>query len=147
MEAASKMANVATPDARASSAVTIQPDDALTRILKMVPGEAAAAYTMAMKISPGVEDKTAKYLPVTALLVCACLVPILIYRDARRHVPPVEPMKAQYAIQLLSFAAWAFSISEPLKGFDVNVPMWIPALSVIFLPIFGGLIFGCLVDW
>jgi hypothetical protein len=119
-----------------------QPDDALTRILKLVPGEAAVAYTSALAVGSEVGDKTAKYLPGVAFVLCALLVPLVIRRDALRHVPPVKPMAGQYVLQLLAFAAWAFSASNPLAAFDVTVPKWIPGLLVILVPAFGAMLWG-----
>lgn len=119
---------------------TPPPDDSLSKILKLVPGEAAVAYTAGLAIGTEVGDTTAKYLPPAVFVLCAIMIPFLIARDGARQSPPVKPEPVQYLIQLLAFAAWAFSIGNPLAPAGVTVPKWIPALLAIFLPIIGGLV-------
>jgi hypothetical protein len=119
-----------------------QPDDGLTRVMKLVPGEASVTYTAALAISTAIsqnpsQDPTVKFLPPIAFLLSAVLVPLIIRRDGARNHPPVKPMFLQYVIQLVAFGTWAFAIGNPLAGFDVAIPKWIPALLTIFVPIFG----------
>jgi len=132
-----RLRDVGPPDAGPPPKVTVQRDDALARILKMVPGEAAVAYTAALAIDP-----TSKYLPIAAFVLCAVLVPILVRRDGSKQIPPVSPEVGQYGFQMLAFATWAFSIGNPIAGLGVDIPRWIPALLTIFVPVFGGLLVG-----
>lgn len=138
----SNESDLGTGDKPGAGASPAKPDDALAKILKMIPGEAAVAYTGALAIGTEASDSTAKFMAPLVFVLCAVMVPFLINRDGARHTPPVEPEPAQHVFQLLAFVAWAFSIGNPIAGFGLTVPKWIPAVFAIFLPIFGGLIMG-----
>src|SRR5262245_518681 len=120
------------------SAETV-PDDALARILKLIPGPAAVAYTAAMAtLASSVEPSRRFVGPISFVLACLIVV-LVIWREGRDHQPPVTPLKRQYAVQLVAFWAWAFTIRNPVEPWW-HVPTWIPALAVIFIPIFGALL-------
>ena len=123
-----------------SEGVSAKPDDTVSKILKMVPGEVSAAYTAALALGDGKSD--ADHLPIVAFVLCLILIPLLLIHDGKKYSPPVAPDPRQYVIQGLAFTAWAFSIRNPLAVWSIVVPVWIPALAMLFIPIFGGLIIG-----
>jgi hypothetical protein len=141
-----KEADLGGPSAAGGVAPAAKADDALAKILKMVPGEAAVAYTAGIAIGTQAGDSTAKFLAPVVFVLCAIMIPFLIARDGARLSPPVKPERTQYLFQLLAFFAWAFSIGNPLAGLGVAVPKWIPSVFAIFLPVFGGLFLNRKVD-
>jgi hypothetical protein len=118
-----------------------KPDDLLSRVVKLVPGEVAAGYTALLAIvSSAGHDVTVKYAAPTAILLCSVLLVMLIRRAGQTHEPPVNPHPVQYVVSVAAFLAWAFSIRNPLEGFDRELPSWICGFAIVLIPIFGGLL-------
>lgn len=111
-----------------------KPDDSLTRIMKMIPGEATALYTAAVAI-----DQQSHALPIAAFVGCAVVVVLVIKRSGDQHNPPIEPEPMQYVFQLLAFTAWALAIRSPIAPY-VAIPDWVVPLVVLFIPVIGGFI-------
>lgn len=116
------------------------PDDTLTALLKLVPGEAAALYTTLVVLPAN--GAAAKFAPVVAFILGAALAAYLPWRDGQRRTPPVRPEPAQYVLQLLAFAAWSLSIRDWLAPFGVVVPPWVLGFAVLAIPVVGGLVLG-----
>jgi multidrug transporter EmrE-like cation transporter len=114
----------------------------IDRALKLIPGEVTAGYTALLAFAETASDATAKWAQLVAIAICTALIVILIRRDARARVPPVTPHVLQYVISILAFWAWTFVIRNPLAGFGVAVPTWIPGFAIVLIPIFGSLLFG-----
>jgi hypothetical protein len=124
-----------TPEAPAKA------DDLLSRVVKLVPGEVAAGYTALLAVvSSASHDSTVKYAAPTAILLCGVLLVMLIRRAGQTHQPPVKPHPMQYVVSVAAFLAWAFSIRNPLDGFDRELPSWICGFAIVLIPIFGGLL-------
>jgi hypothetical protein len=112
------------------------PDDKIKTLLKLIPGEAAALYTVACNLVKG-----EAYLPLAAFVLSVIVVIWTVRMPASNQVPRVTPEPMQYAVGLAAFAAWAFLIGSPIQAW-VTIPGWIPALGVLFIPIFGTFVLG-----
>jgi hypothetical protein len=123
------------PGPPASATAQVTADDMIERILKLIPGEAAAAYTVACGL---VTNDT--YVPIVAFALSIAVLILTIRRSAASLVPPVKPEPLQYVIRIAAFVAWAFAIHNPLQRW-VTVPDWAPMLGVLFIPILGTLLF------
>lgn len=113
----------------------VRVDDMIDRILKLIPGEAAAAYTVACSLVKG-----DAYLPIVAFVLSAIVLILTIRRSAASLIPPVKPEPLQYVLRLAAFFSWAFAIENPIKHW-VTIPSWIPMLGILFIPIFGTFLF------
>jgi hypothetical protein len=113
------------------------PDDTLTRIIKLVPGEVIAGYTALLAVTASVQDSSVKWATPIALVACTLVVGLSLRRAGRSHEPPVEPQPAQYLFSILAFWSWALAIRDPLIGFGYYTPTWIPAFGCVLVPIFG----------
>ena len=121
----------------AAAAAGTTPDDTLTRIVKLVPGEVIAGYTALLAVTASVQDSSVKWATPIAMVACTVVVWLSLRRAGRTHEPPVEPQPAQYLFSTLAFWAWAMAIRDPLVGFGYFVPNWIPAFGCVLVPIFG----------
>src|SRR5215467_8549935 len=102
-----------------SADASTKSDDLLSRVVKLVPGEVAAGYTALLAIvSSAGQGGTVKYAAPTAILLCSVLLVMLIRRAGQNHQPPVKPHPIQYVVSVAAFLAWAFSIRNPLEGFN-----------------------------
>jgi hypothetical protein len=125
----------AAPMAAAAPTVPLVPDDAVQRLVKLIPGEAAALYTAAVAMAD------ARALPPVAFVLALAVLLLSLRREGMVHTPPVKPPVQQYVFRSLAFAAWAFAIRNPL-AFAFEVPSWIPAVAIIFIPALGALVIG-----
>lgn len=117
------------------AATQVRVDDRIDRILKLIPGEAAAAYTVACGLA-----KDEVYLPIAAFVLSTIVLTMTIRKAAANMIPPVKPEPRQYVLRFAAFVAWAFSIENPI-GHWVKIPDWIPMLGVLFIPILGTFFF------
>jgi hypothetical protein len=122
--------------AMTTKAAALVPDGTRDRLLKLIPGEAAAAYTLACGFST---DST--YLPITAFFLSAFVLVLTIRISGKAFVPPIEPEPLQYVVRMAAFVAWAFAIRNPI-GPWFTVPAWIPAIAILFIPVVGAFLIG-----
>lgn len=135
---AEKAAPPATAEVRARgpSAASLIPDDAKSKLLKLIPGEAAVLYTTACGFSA-----ESAYLPLTAFILSGLVLILTIRTSGKSHVPPIEPEPLQYIVRMAAFVAWAFAIRNPLEHWT-SISVWVPALAVLFIPIIGSFLIG-----
>jgi hypothetical protein len=113
------------------------PDDSIARIVKMLPGEATAAYTAALALVPN-----EPYVPLVAFALCGAIVVFALQQSGRRHSPPVKPETKQYVFQIAAFAAWAVAIKDPFTLLHFEVPKGVSGLAVLFIPVVGAYLMG-----
>ncbi|HUQ02543.1 MAG TPA: hypothetical protein VM261_08620 [Kofleriaceae bacterium] len=105
-------------------------DSTLDRAVRLVPIEVISVYTAVVALAGAA---------ILALLIAGALAtPLVLALHARaRHL---RASLAQHLVRVLSFIAWAFAVSNPLEPAP-PIDRWIPAISIIVMPVLGTMLF------
>jgi len=97
-------------------------DTYLSRLAKMIPGEAITLYGAGSGLIPKVAPMTGGLAPAQALLgwsiVCAIAVVLLRYKSTQDAAG--KPQWAAIWIALISFSIWLYAIGGPFEAFSIK---------------------------
>lgn len=106
----------------------------LDRVVRLVPVEVITPYTAALAVAQG----AAAHLELVLLAAGVLATVLVLALDARRH--RLRACRTQHVVRVLSFAAWAFAVANPLAP-AAPVPVWLPAIAIVAVPLLGSLLF------